>query len=1285
MSTTDASSLASAITSLVSTTTSSAASSTLSSTSVSRSAETTPSKLPEGSAGSAQGFEGISLKSFLGALAVAIIVFAVQIAVFLLLRNKLARILYELLPWPSSFGNANRTSTCSKPKTYLVPDRERTDAPPSSPLGMLRALMSFGDREVINKCGLDAYFFLRYLKTLLVIFVPIAFVVIPILIPLNYVDGRGQEVVADLKDTADGGETVTGLDTLAWGNIKAKNTDRYWAHLILALLVITWVCLVFFLELRVYVKVRQDYLTSAEHRLRASANTVLVNSIPLKWLSEEALRGLFDVFPGGIRNVWLNRDLTALLEKIKERNKVHQMLEDAETELIREAKKRQLKAKRREEKENRQKRNEKGLTKKERERRQKEEDEKAQRMAAAGQGFSSGEHDDVPHDIADVLNEPHSQSHESESRPNSKGGLGSGFAKLGQGILGGVGKAGKGLKTLGQDVDNTLETTNGFVALDPAGSSRPTTRQSNQRRPQTREDRAGTPYSHDDASAISTATHDEAPMRQQAEPAPVGNTVRKATNIEDMYVKDDVKFWQFWKGPPMGYASPVPQRSDNGGFPFPQAELSTWQKVKMALPFMYADAQGNPVEYPPYWNESAEKRDDGSDGTPEEWEKWLKRKDRPTHRVTKASWAQPLTFLPFVGHKVDTIDWCRKELARLNMEIEEDQKHPERYPLMSSAFIQFNHQVAAHMACQSLIHHIPKQMAPRDIEISPKDVIWDNMAISWWQEWVRGALVTGIVVGMLILWAVPVAFTASLGQLDSLVQRFHWLGFLNSSSGLRQVAQVIVGVLPAALLALLLVLVPIILGILAHFRGAKTGSQKTEFVQLYFFFFLFFQVFLIVSITSFFVASVDTLFANLAQLSDINAILNLLANNLPKAANYFFSYMILQALSTSSGTLLQVGALLTWYVLARIMDSTARSKWSRNTKLSEIKWGSFFPVYTNFACIALVYAIVAPLISIFAIITFSLLWVAQRYSMLYVTRFEHDTGGVLYPRAINQTFTGLYVMELALAGLFFIVQDEDGENACSAHGTIMLAALVLTIIYQVLLNRSFGPLFRYLPITYEDEACIRDEAFARAQAKRLGLDSDDDDDDEDGPYQEEPGNKETDLPECRDDDIELRKMDGPAARQGSGRFAPLNAVKKVGTWAQRDGGKAIRTLALQNKRRSHGAAEYRRMMREKDMETQRAIGDALFGGYHDEIEDLTPEERDTLVRYAFQHEALRARRPTVWIPRDDLGVSDGEVARTRELSEYVWISNEGTALDSKVRVVYGRAPPDFSEVDLINL
>lgn len=407
-----------------------------------------------------------------------------------------------------------------------------------------------------------------------------------------------------------------------------------------------------------------------------------------------------------------------------------------------------------------------------------------------------------------------------------------------------------------------------------------------------------------------------------------------------------------------------------------------------------------------------------------------------------------------------------------------------------------------------------------------------------------------------------------------------------------------------------------------------------------------------------------------------------------------------------------------WYLLARIFDSTARAKFLRQTRLPQVKWGSFFPVYTNFACIALVFSVIAPLMSLFAIFNFSLLWCAHRYNMLYVTRFRTDTGGALYPRALNQTFTGLYVMELCLVGLFFLVQYQE-ETVCYVQAIIMIVAIVLTALFQIFLNREFGPLLRYLPITFEDEAVLRDRAFQRAQRIRMGLPPDPEEEqlsvvsngahdrlldetiDEEGNSPQSSSSVEYDKAIELDNlkaqqqqrDFQRGHRKNLSSGGGSIRSKLVNPVsstinstiKHSVTWAMH-GGTAVKNVtigAANSKFKSE--AEYRRQKRERDLENQRAIGNALFGDYADEIEDLAPEERDAKVRKAFTHSALRARRPVVWIPRDDLGVSDDEVRRTNDYSEHIWISNEGTALDSKCRVVYGQAPPDFSEEDLIQL
>ena len=1201
--------------------------------------------------------------------------------------------------------NANNTLDGSKPKTYLVPERERTNPPPSNHLALAYKLMSFKDREIIKKCGLDAYFFLRYLQTLLIIFIPIAMVVIPILVPLNYIGGLGREVVNNATD-GNGSTTTTsksipvGLDTLAWGNIAPTEQHRRWAHLALALAVILWVCGVFFAELRVYVKIRQDYLTSAEHRLRASANTVLVSSIPDKWLSEEALRGLFDVFPGGIRNVWLTRDFTKLLSKINERTKVHRQLEVAENKLIRDAKRKQLKqAKEGGNLIQRLKADHRA----DKSQRAKAEDQEAQRRAEGAGGLSAhtprvpqGVHEAVneadERSVSDLSDIQETQTGEKQSRAHRNP-----LAMIGDGLGKGVGKgaavvsgAGLGLvggaRAIGKGIDGELNRTGGFGLVEPAGRRRAPSPMDDPDSPQTAaddEERPKTSFASEapltrkvrHAHTSSSVSQESAAGKDAFEPQPFGNTTRRATNMEEMIVTDKTWWFQFWKPPTGSYASPIPQGCDEGEYPWKKAEKkSFWQLVKGSIPFLGGDKEK--PDYPATYTNfdySSQPEEDA------EWKKWLKAEERPRHRVANFKWTPSwLPNLPLINKKIDTIYWCRAELARLNMEIEEDQQHPERYPIMNTAFIQFNNQVAAHMACQSVTHHIPEHMAPRMVEVSPDDVIWDNMAISWWSEWARTVIVFALVSGMVILWAFPVAWTASLANIDALVREYSWLEFLVESEVIENAIKAIAGVLPALVLSVILALVPVVLNVLAGFQGSKTGSRQSETVQIYYFAFLFVQVFLVVSIAS---GTLQTL-ANIG--TNISTTPNLLAENLPKAANYFFAYMILQALSTSSGTLLQIGTLFVWYVWSRMVDNTARAKWTRNTQLPSVKWGSFFPVYTNFACIALIYSIVAPLIAIFAIITFSLLWVAHRYNMLYVTRFKTDTGGVLYPRAINQTFTGLYVMELCLIGLFFLAEDDKGKNVCFIQGIIMIIALALTALYQWVLNASFGPLLRYLPITFEDEAVLRDQAFQQAQARRFGLAAGEEDDDEASALNSSglAGRRAATT------DIELEKVGGGAGRTNTmlGKLKhPGKGIAHAGTWAAR-GGKQIRAATFGRAEEGiRTATKYRKQRRHKDLEAQRAMGDALYGGYCDVIEDLTPEERDVLVRKAFQHSALRARRPVVWIPRDDVGVSDDEIRRTNEFSEYLSITNEGTALDSQVRVLYGRNPPDFSEVDLINL
>lgn len=435
------------------------------------------------------------------------------------------------------------------------------------------------------------------------------------------------------------------------------------------------------------------------------------------------------------------------------------------------------------------------------------------------------------------------------------------------------------------------------------------------------------------------------------------------------------------------------------------------------------------------------------------WMKHLTHKDREYYTLPTFGISY-FPSLPYLGKRVDLIEHCRTRVATLNQMIVEDQKTLEDFKPRNSALIQFSRPVGAHMACRSTQHPSPHVMTSRLVAENANHIIWRNISIGWWQKYIRTCLAGGLIVFLCALCVMPVAFTGLLSQLDYLASIWPWLHWLKKVP--MPIQGILQGVLPPALLAAITFLLPIVLERLILEQGVHTDVDAELLLQDYYFGFLFLQVFLVVSISS----SVAAVLNGLGQ--DLESLAALIAQNLPKAGNYFFSYMLLQGLSVSAGTLLQLSRLFS-FMISPLWDNTARQKWERQRE-PVMKWGTFFPVYTNLAAIGLVYSVVSPLILVFNIVTFSLFLVVQQYNILTVSRFDTDTGGLIYPKAIKQLFTGLYVMELYLVGLFFLVRDTQNRPACIGQATIMILVFFLTLVYQLLLTQAYEPLLQSLPV-----------------------------------------------------------------------------------------------------------------------------------------------------------------------------------------------------------------------------
>lgn len=132
--------------------------------------------------------------------------------------------------------------------------------------------------------------------------------------------------------------------------------------------------------------------------------------------------------------------------------------------------------------------------------------------------------------------------------------------------------------------------------------------------------------------------------------------------------------------------------------------------------------------------------------------RWISPKQRPTHRLK-----------PLIGKKVDTINWAREEIARLNPLIERKQntyKAGEAEP-KNAVFVEFYRQTDAQAAYQMVTHHQALHMSPRVVGLQPGEVIWSNLGITWKTKTLRNIASIAICVVTIVFWSFPVAIGTS--------------------------------------------------------------------------------------------------------------------------------------------------------------------------------------------------------------------------------------------------------------------------------------------------------------------------------------------------------------------------------------------------------------------------------------------------------------------------------------------------------------------------------------------
>ncbi|KAI1116780.1 hypothetical protein F5Y14DRAFT_405151 [Nemania sp. NC0429] len=433
--------------------------------------------------------------------------------------------------------------------------------------------------------------------------------------------------------------------------------------------------------------------------------------------------------------------------------------------------------------------------------------------------------------------------------------------------------------------------------------------------------------------------------------------------------------------------------------------------------------------------------------------RWVPPKKRPSHR---------LGFLGLVGKKVDSITWCRSELERLVPAVQkgQDEYREGKYKKINSVFVEFTTQADAETAYQVLAHHQALQMTPKYIGVTPGEIVWSSLKVSWWQRVIRRFAVIGFISALIIFWAIPVGVVGIISNIKAL-QEIVFLQWIKLIPPI--ILGFVQGLLPSVLMSVLLSLVPIVMRLCAKLSGEPSLSRVELFTQNAYFAFQVIQVFLITTLTSAASAVGYEIFQHPEQAT------SLLAENLPKASNFYISYFIVQGLGIAASVLSQVVGFIIFNLLYKYLSGTPRALYNKWASLSAISWGSVLPVYTNIAVISITYAGIAPLMLGFATIGMSLFYLAWRYNIFFVTDTKVDTRGLIYPRALKQLFTGVYIAELSMIGLL-------ATSVAIGPLVLMIIFLIFSILLHLTINSAIDPLLYNLPRTLAEEEIARRES-----------------------------------------------------------------------------------------------------------------------------------------------------------------------------------------------------------------
>jgi len=374
--------------------------------------------------------------------------------------------------------------------------------------------------------------------------------------------------------------------------------------------------------------------------------------------------------------------------------------------------------------------------------------------------------------------------------------------------------------------------------------------------------------------------------------------------------------------------------------------------------------------------------------------------------------------MPIVGAKVEAIPYFAEQILVLRQSLEEQRKAYGISRPLRRAFVTFDSLAAAAKARRDprLRAWLPAPAGPE-----PRDLLWPNVRGNS-RGSARASCLCGaasrVVVFLLlffiiVLWAIPIAATQALANLEDLAAKFTWLQWVLELP--KSVVSILQGLLPAVALAVLNALVVPIFTELAMSGGTenRNGIQRSLMKSYYAF----------LMVNSFIVVLVSGSLLNqlVAIMQDPSKVLPLLGESLPKVGNFFLSFITLLALGAAPITL---------SLLAKLIPSLLQLRFSCKTDLERDEvldpgvppYGVMYATDLFVWSVVVAYSVISPILLPFGWLYFELSHITGKYLLSFVFRSEYQGGGAQLNTAFLLALFGLLIGQLTVICVLAIKQ-----------------------------------------------------------------------------------------------------------------------------------------------------------------------------------------------------------------------------------------------------------------------